>query len=145
MASSSTPSALHQPEPPSAPQIPVGNQMSTFDFDYSGACHHITDRRCRVEDLTKRKQLAGVSIPSAVRRPTQIQPSEHHGSRRPPKIRRPPTHLRRRAAPSDDAVQQFVQHPFNRRSRRQAKEAIVISMANRMRLMRPKSKQNSAD
>ncbi|KAL5977714.1 hypothetical protein ACLOJK_039242 [Asimina triloba] len=69
MVSSSTPSALHQPEPPSAPQIPVGNQMSTFDFDYSGAWHHITDRTCRAEDPTKRKQLADVSIPSAVRRP----------------------------------------------------------------------------
>ncbi|KAL6000845.1 hypothetical protein ACLOJK_006572, partial [Asimina triloba] len=42
-------------------------------------------------------------------------------------------------------VQQFVQHPFDRRSRRQAKQAIVISMVNRRRLMRPKSKQNSAD
>ncbi|KAL6000307.1 hypothetical protein ACLOJK_024002 [Asimina triloba] len=145
MASSSTPSALHQPEPPFAPQIPVGNQMSTFDFDYSGAWHHITDRRCRAEDPTKCKQLAGVSIPSAVRRPAQIQPSEHHGSRRPPKSRRPHTHLRRQAAPSDDAIQQFMQHPFDRRSRRQAKQAIVISMENRRRLMRPKSKQNSAD
>ncbi|KAL5989017.1 hypothetical protein ACLOJK_027119 [Asimina triloba] len=42
MTSSSTPSTLHQPEPPSAPQIPVGNQMSTFDVNYSGAWHHTT-------------------------------------------------------------------------------------------------------
>ncbi|KAL6000252.1 hypothetical protein ACLOJK_023947, partial [Asimina triloba] len=62
------PSPLHQPKPASSPQIPIGNRMSTFDFDYSGAWHHITDRRCRAEDPTKRKQLAGVSIPSS--RPT---------------------------------------------------------------------------
>ncbi|KAL5978851.1 hypothetical protein ACLOJK_018746, partial [Asimina triloba] len=62
----------HQPAPLSRinprSNIHVGNRMSTFDFDYSGAWHHITDRRCRAEDPTKRKQLAGVSIPSS--RPT---------------------------------------------------------------------------
>ncbi|KAL6000237.1 hypothetical protein ACLOJK_023932 [Asimina triloba] len=78
------PSALHQPEPASSPQILVGNRMSTFDFDFSGAWHHITDRKCRAEDPTKRKQLAGVSIPSS--RPTFPKGAASHAPNRQPPI-----------------------------------------------------------
>ncbi|KAL6002629.1 hypothetical protein ACLOJK_022848, partial [Asimina triloba] len=89
-------SAHHQPKPASAPQIPVGNRMSTFDFDYSGAWHHITDRRCRAEDPTKRKQLVGVSIPSSrstVPKGQQAMiPIDSHPSRPQPRSSRP-SHL----------------------------------------------------
>ncbi|KAL5985139.1 hypothetical protein ACLOJK_036375, partial [Asimina triloba] len=93
--------------------------MSTFDFDYSGAWHHITDRRCRAEDPTKRKQLAGVSIPSS--RPTvpkgqqatipidshQLRPNCHrsdHGQHTsPPSIG--PSARASKSAPTDPAQQ----------------------------------------
>ncbi|KAL6000085.1 hypothetical protein ACLOJK_034763 [Asimina triloba] len=70
MPSSSTPSALHQPEPPSAPQIPVGNWMSTFDFDYSGD----------VEQKTKpsANSLLASPSPAVVRRSqTSSKPRSH--------------------------------------------------------------------
>ncbi|KAL5980364.1 hypothetical protein ACLOJK_028272 [Asimina triloba] len=64
--------------------------MSTFDFDYSGAGHHITDRRCRAEDPTKRKQLVGVSIPSSrLTIPKGQQATIPWSDREPPSSRHP--------------------------------------------------------